>query len=127
MINYRYEILDTDEFANCMHVKYTIEGKAPAIIGTRLPYEGEPLEAVIQEYSPVRTWFTEARKFYVPDVGTTGTVTMMTHEEEVEDYNQRLENHKMWEQVDFEKKIAKALLKFGVLETDPTMLQVTHL
>jgi len=36
-------------------------------------------------------------------------------------------NQKMWEQVEFEKKTAKALVKFGVLQSDPTSIEVTQL
>lgn len=37
------------------------------------------------------------------------------------------ENAAMWEQVQFEKKTAKALIKFGLLQTDPTEIGVTPL
>lgn len=33
----------------------------------------------------------------------------------------------MWEQVEFEKKVGKALVKFGLLESNPTEIQVTQL
>jgi hypothetical protein len=34
-------------------------------------------------------------------------------------------NQQMWAQIQFEKQLAKALVKFGVLETDPTAIQVS--
>lgn len=36
-------------------------------------------------------------------------------------------NAAMWMQVQFEKQVAKALVKFGVLESDPTEVPVTKL
>lgn len=36
-------------------------------------------------------------------------------------------NAAMWAQVDFEKKTAKALVKFGLLASDPTEITVTQL
>lgn len=34
-------------------------------------------------------------------------------------------NYKMWSEFQFERQIAKSLVKFGVLETDPTAIQVS--
>lgn len=36
-------------------------------------------------------------------------------------------NLKMWEQQKFEKEIAQVLLKFGILESDPTAIPVTNI
>lgn len=36
-------------------------------------------------------------------------------------------NSQMWAQVQFEKQLAKALVKFGVLQSDPTEIPVTQL
>lgn len=36
-------------------------------------------------------------------------------------------NQRMWARVDFEQKVAAALVKFGVLQSDPTTIEVTKL
>lgn len=38
-----------------------------------------------------------------------------------------LANQRMWAQVAFEKQVATALVKFGVLQSDPTAIGVTQL
>jgi hypothetical protein len=46
--------------------------------------------------------------------------TVLTPEQE-----QVVENAAMWQQVEFEKKVAAALIKFGVLTSDPTEIPVS--
>lgn len=53
MIRYGYEVTAVHEAARCMEVVYSAEGRQPILIGTRLPYEGESLEQVVQLYAPV--------------------------------------------------------------------------
>jgi hypothetical protein len=36
------------------------------------------------------------------------------------------ENQRMWVELEFERKIAKLLLKFGVLTSDPTVIPVSE-
>jgi hypothetical protein len=55
-ITYTYEIISVDQQARCMEVVYTSEGMPTMHIGTRLPYEGETLEDIVQMYAPVRYW-----------------------------------------------------------------------
>ena len=40
---------------------------------------------------------------------------------------QEIANAKMWMELEEEKRIAKALVKFGVLDTDPTAIPVSEL
>ena len=74
-IAYTYEIVSVDQAARCMEVVYTSAGRQTMHIGARLPYEGEPLELVVDMYSPVRYWEEQEATVVVPAVGTSGTVT----------------------------------------------------
>lgn len=77
-IEYTYEIISVNEQARNMEVVYTAPGYPTMHIGARLPYEGEPLEAVIQMYAPIRYWEEISQSVTVPVVGTAGTVTVST-------------------------------------------------
>lgn len=73
-ITYNYEIIAVDQAARCMEVVYTSEGRQTMHIGTRLPYVGEALEAVIGMYSPVAYWHEQEQTVQVPQVGASGTI-----------------------------------------------------
>ena len=47
--------------------------------------------------------------------------TVLTPEQE-----QAIENEAMWAQVEFERKVAAVLIKFGVLTSDPTNIPVSE-
>lgn len=71
-INYSYEIVFVDAPSKCMVVKYTAEGFPPMQISTRLPYEGEDVEAVIHQYAPVNLWVLSKTPVVAPKTGTKG-------------------------------------------------------
>lgn len=73
-ITYTYEIIKVDEAARAMEVVYSAEGHQTMHIGTRLPFEGESLEAVIQMYAPVPLWIELATPVVAPTVGLSGTI-----------------------------------------------------
>lgn len=73
-INYSYEIVLVDAPSKCMVVKYTAEGFPPMQISTRLPYEGEDVEAVIRHYAPVSLWVLSKTPVVAPELGTKGEV-----------------------------------------------------
>jgi hypothetical protein len=73
-ITYSYQIISVDEAARCMEVVYTAEGHQTMHIGARLPYEGETLESVIEQFAPVAYWQELQRPVLVPQVGTTGVM-----------------------------------------------------
>lgn len=73
-IEYTYEITRVDETARCMDVVYSAQGHQTMHIGARLPYEGEPLESVIEMFSPVGYWLQQAAAVVVPAVGQSGTI-----------------------------------------------------
>jgi len=71
-IDYSYEIVLVDTASKYMVVQYTAEGFAPMQIGTRLPYEGEGIEAVIRKYAPVNLWVLNNTPVVTPAAGTKG-------------------------------------------------------
>lgn len=121
-IEYTYEIASVDEQARCMEIIYRADGHPEQRIGARLPYAGETLESIVVMYSPVPYWESLQAAVVTPAVGTTGTITT-TPEPTAEE----IQNAAMWEQAQFEKRVAKALVKFGVLQSDPTEIGVTQL
>jgi hypothetical protein len=125
-IAYTYEIVSVDEAARCMEVVYTSDGQQTMRIGARLPFEGENLEAVVRMYAPVAYWQSEQTPVVAPAVGTTGSVSPPTQAQQEADAEAQA-NARMWEQLQFEKRVAKALVKFGVLQSDPTEIPVTQL
>jgi hypothetical protein len=125
-LNYTYEIISADAQARCMEVVYSSEGFGTRHISARLPYEGESLEDIIKMYSPVAAWLEQQNTVVAPEIGTTGVISVeepvvLTDEEQA----QALENANMWAAVKFEQDVAKALVKFGVLESDPTVIPVS--
>lgn len=73
-IEYTFEIVSVNEAARCMEVVYSAEGHETMRIGTRLPFEGEALEDVISNFSPVALWVQRATPVVVPQVGVKGTI-----------------------------------------------------
>lgn len=74
-IEYTYEIIAVNAEARCMEVVYRADGHPTQHIGTRLPYEGEPLESVVAMYAPIRHWEELQAPVVIPQVGVTGTIT----------------------------------------------------
>lgn len=74
-ITYTYKIISVDQAARCMEVVYQAEGHPTMHISSRLPYESEALEAVVDQYAPVAYWQELQRPVVVPEVGATGVVS----------------------------------------------------
>lgn len=75
-ITYTYEIINVDEKNRCMEVVYSAEGRPAVHVSTRLPFEGESHETVIDLYSPVALWREQDLVVVVPEVGKTGSITV---------------------------------------------------
>tara|TARA_R110000796_G_scaffold182730_1_gene299230 strand:+ start:1434 stop:1724 length:291 start_codon:yes stop_codon:yes gene_type:complete len=73
-LEYTYEIISVDALAQCMVVKYSSAEREPFIVGVRLPFEGEPLEDVIESFSPMAHWLSLEAKRDIPVVGTSGVI-----------------------------------------------------
>ena len=74
-LEYTYEIISVDATAQCMDVKYSSEGREPILVGVRLPFEGEPLELVVDEFSPMAYWLALEAPKVAPKVGATGVIS----------------------------------------------------
>lgn len=74
-ITYDYKIISVDVAARCMEVVYSAEGHSTLHVSTRLPYEGEALEVVIQMFAPVPYWIERGLKVVAPEIGTVGFIT----------------------------------------------------
>ena len=120
-IEYTYEVVSVDAFARCMEVIYRADGLPEQRIGARLPYEGETLESVVSSYSPVSYWASLQAVVVAPTVGASGTISPPTAPTQEE-----VAIRQMWEQAAFEKRVAKVLVKFGVLQSDPTEIPVSQ-
>jgi hypothetical protein len=127
-IEYRYTIINVDKAARCMEVVYEAEGHQTMHIGARLPYEGEALENVIRAFAPVQLWMELSADVVSPTVGATGiipiapvTTAQLTHEQ------LSSPNAQMWQQVTFDQQVAGALVRLGVLDSDPTTIEVSKL
>jgi hypothetical protein len=93
---------------------------------------GTELETYIQGFIPV--WYLERQtqlntgianadvlEQLVSETTEVALPTVLTPEQQ-----QQKENEAMWAQVRFESSIAKVLVKFGVLNTDPTAIPVSE-
>jgi hypothetical protein len=80
-IEYTYEVISVDQAARCMEVVYSATGHQTLHIGTRLPYEGESLQSVIEQYAPVAYWLEQQKPVLVPVVGEKGTVIPTVNEQ----------------------------------------------
>lgn len=131
-IAYTYEIIAVNEAARCMEVVYSAEGHQTMHISTRLPTESEPLENVIRIFAPVALWREMEAPVAVPVVGHRGYIdeNTLAHQAVLsmtpEEVEARL-NADMWAQLEFEKQVASALVKFGILAVNPTDIPVAEL
>ena len=123
MINYKAEVLNVDTATNLMVVRYTSEGKSTVTTSLGLPYEDQAVENVIKQCAPLSQWMNEGKGRAVVTVGYITTVTADTAAPAAPDINQITNQELM--QLAFEKRLSAALVKFGVLTTDPMAIPVT--
>jgi hypothetical protein len=57
-----------------MEVVYEADGYQTMHIGARLPFEGEPLEAIVQMYAPLSYWEQSNNPVAVVQVGLSGVL-----------------------------------------------------
>jgi hypothetical protein len=63
-----------------MVVEYSSTGHQTMMIGARLPFAGEELEAVIDMYAPVAYWVEQQAQVVAPTVGATGVISPVAQE-----------------------------------------------
>lgn len=71
-ISYKYTITNVDEAARCMEIIYEADGYQTMHIGARLPFEDEPLEAIIDMYAPVSYWEQSIKPVAAVQLGFSG-------------------------------------------------------
>lgn len=122
-----YKVLSFDGNTGQLIIEFA-EGFSPLSID--VPIEnglyitGEALDTYIKGFIP--TWHLERQaqiKAGVPNEAEIASLAPTTPTAETT-LNQ---NDAMWAELQFEKSIAKVLVKFGVLESDPTVIPVQTL
>ena len=130
-----YKILSFDENAGQLTIEFAQGVSALTIdvpIKNGLYITGEELDTYIQGFIP--TWHLERLahinqgvtnaselKALVQQTTAVELPTVLTPEQQ-----QAQENQAMWAELKFEKDVAKVLVKFGVLASDPTAIPVSE-
>lgn len=86
---------------------------------------GEALHEEIMHRAP--TWMTQREQEVQTAAGFDAIAALVQPIQVDEATSEQQANAAMWAQVEFEKKVAKALVKFGVLQSDPTAIESTQL
>ena len=78
MIEYSFRVIKVDKNNKCMEIEYSSTNRPTVVIGARMPYVGESLDAIVSMYAPIRWW--EEQELIVEDIveGVYGTVTPPT-------------------------------------------------
>jgi len=95
----------------------------PVVDGSFLT--GDSLHEEIMHRAP--TWATQREQEVATATGFDQITTLVQELPVQTPTSEQQANAEMWAQVEFEKKVAKALVKFGLLETNPTEIAVTQL
>ena len=86
---------------------------------------GDALHNEIMHRAP--TWATQREQEVASATGFDQIVALVQPLPVDEQTSEQQANAAMWAQVEYEKRLAKALVKFGVLSSDPTEITVTEL
>ena len=86
---------------------------------------GDALHNEIMHRAP--TWVSQRAQEVASATGFDQIVALVQPLPVDEQTSEQQANAAMWAQVEYEKKLAKALVKFGVLSSDPTEIPVTEL
>jgi hypothetical protein len=131
----QYKILSFNKELGQLIVEFAV-GMQPITIDVPIKnglfITGAELEEYVQGFIP--TWFIERqRQLNVGVTNASELEQLIAGQNEVElpvvlspEQEQEAANAAMWAQQKFESDIAKVLVKFGVLETDPTEIPVTQ-
>lgn len=71
-IPYTYTIVKVDETARCMEVVYRSPNRQEMRVSARIPFKGESLDAVVDQFAPTGFWYTQEAELEIPQVGATG-------------------------------------------------------
>lgn len=118
-----YKILTVNTEANCMDVEFSAEGHDTVTVGVRIPFAHEDVDQVIQSFAPMSVWFPQPTELASISEGRVGQIDVTSPAEAAANAS----SAQMWAKVHFERQVAAALVKFGVLQSDPTTIGVTQL
>ena len=130
-MNITYKIVAADRSVGQIQVAYFQGEKmlgswaidVPVADGSFLTTEA--LDAEIMHRAP--SWAVEREQQVATATGFDQIVALVQPLPVNEPTSEQQANAAMWAQVDYEKKLAKALVKFGVLSSDPTSIETTQL
>ena len=74
--NITFEITAVNESLRCMDVVFRAAGQPEVLVGARMPFEGEDLNALMASVAPIGYWEDLAKQVAPVTVGTTGAVTL---------------------------------------------------
>jgi hypothetical protein len=131
-----YKVLSFNENTGQLIIEFA-QGLAP--LSVDVPIEnglyitGEELDTYVKGFIP--TWHLERQSQINSGVANANTLKALVEQTAAvevpttltPEQQQAEANAKMWAELEFEKSVAKALVKFGVLEADPTVIPVQQL
>ena len=74
-IQYIYKIISVDYQTKTMEIRYESAEFGEINISTRMPLEGEPLENVVRQYSPIALWREQIAAVENVEVNSHGVIT----------------------------------------------------
>lgn len=124
-----YKIIRANASIGQIEVEYSQAGKVCGVYAIDVPIvdgaflTGEELDASIRLQAP--TWVIQREQELATATGFEQIEALV--ETPTQEQIEFQENSAMWAQVAFEQQVAKALVKFGLLESDPTQVEVSQL
>jgi len=70
--NYTYTVARVDTDTNTMEVVFEAPGKPAITVGARLPFKGENLDLMLEQYAPTNYWDSLSAEYEPPVVGLQG-------------------------------------------------------
>lgn len=126
-----YQIIRATPEAGQIEVLYKDDGKPVGVYAIDVPVvdgaflTGDALHNEIMHRAPL--WVGQ-REREIKSASGFDSIVALVQPLELEDLTSEAQaNAEMWAQQAYEQKLAKALVKFGLLETDPTGIGVTQL
>ena len=130
-MNITYKIVAADRSVGQIQVAYFQGEKMLGLWAIDVPVADgsflttEALDAEIMHRAP--SWAVEREQQIATATGFEAIEALVTPLPEPVVDTEAAANAVMWAQVEYEKRLAKALVKFGVLSSDPTSIETTQL
>lgn len=126
-----YKIIRATPETGQIEVEYIHDGKVAGVYAIDVPVvdgayiTGDVLDAEIRLRAP--SWAVQREQEVASATGFDKIVALVTAPVTQEVSPDDLANSLMWQQQQFEKQVAEVLVKFGVLQVNPTEIQVSVL